>query len=270
MIIGKAISPFALRKKSSGNGTDADAQAFITATGISGTNATATNQLVIDLKAANIWTKMKAVYPMVGGTATSHKFNLKDARDLDAANRLVFSGGLTHSSTGILGNGTNGWANTFLDPSIIFPSGFASMGFYNRVAVTNLFYFMGVALSSVNFFRIQAVVGNVMRHVSKGTSATNHTVTDRLGFHANSRTSNTLITSIDNTGAFQTNVTTVSGAYPSLNIPLFAQNSSVGGIGNYINAELSFAYISDALTSSELTSLKSINQTFQTTLGRQV
>jgi hypothetical protein len=272
MILGKAISPFALRRKinGGGGGTDADAQAFITATGITGTNATATNQLVIDLKAANIWTKMKAVYPMVGGTATSHKFNLLNPVDSNGAYRLVFSGGLTHSSTGILGNGTNGWANTFLDPSIIFPSGFASMGFYNRVAVTNLFYFMGVALSSANFFRIQAVVGNVMRHVSKGTSATNHTVTDRLGFHANSRTSNTLITSIDNTGAFQTNVTTVSGAYPSLNIPLFAQNSSVGGIGNYINAELSFAYISDALTSAELTSLKSINQTFQTTLGRQV
>ena len=272
MIIGKAISPFALRKKNGGGGggNDPDAQAFITATGISGTNATATNQLVVDLKAANIWTKMKCVYPLVGGTATSHKFNLLNPVDSDAANRLVFSGGLTHSSNGILGNGTNGWANTFLNPSIIFPSGFASMGFYNRVAVTNLFYFMGVALSSVNFFRIQSVVGNVMRHTSKGTAATNHTVTDRLGFHANSRTSNTLITSIDNTGAFQTNATTVSGTYPVLDIPLFALNSSVSGIGSYINAELSFAYISDALTSAELTSLKSINQTFQTTLGRQV
>ena len=52
MIIGKAISPFALRKKNGGGsgGTDADAQAFITGTGISGTNATATNQLVLDLK----------------------------------------------------------------------------------------------------------------------------------------------------------------------------------------------------------------------------
>jgi hypothetical protein len=129
---------------------------------------------------------------------------------------------------------------------------------------------MGVARAPVKFFRIQAVVSNVMRHVSKGTPQTNHTVIDRLGFHANSRTSNTLLTSIDNTGAFQTNTTTVSGLYPSLSIPLFALNSSVGGINGYINAELSFAYISDALTSAELTSLKSINQTFQTTLGRNV
>jgi hypothetical protein len=270
MIIGKAISPFAIKRRNGGAANDADAQAFITASGISGTEATAINTLVVNLKSANIWTKMKAVYPLVGGTATSHKFNLLNPADSNGAYRLVFAGGLTHSSNGILGNGTNGWANTFLDPSIAFPSGFASAGFYNRVAATNLNYFMGVAIAPVNYFRVQAVVSNVMRHTSKGTIATNHTVTDRLGFHASSRTSNTLITSIDNTGAFQTNATTVSGAYPNLNFPLFALNSAVGGIGNYINAELSFAYISDALTSSELTTLKSINQTFQTTLGRQV
>jgi hypothetical protein len=254
---------------------DADAQLFFNAQTAAGVTLTTTqknavNQLVVDSKAAGIWTKFKAIYPIVGGTATSHKFNLKNALDTDAAFRLVFAGGLTHSSNGILGNGTNGWANTFLNPSIIFPSGFASMGFYNRTAITNLAYFMGVALSSVNFFRIQSFTGNLMRHTSKGTAQTNHTVTDRLGFHANSRTSNTLLTSIDNTGAFQTNTTTVSGAYPILDIPLFSANSSVTGIGTYINAELSFAYVSDALSSGELTSLKTINQTFQTTLGRQV
>jgi hypothetical protein len=248
-----------------------ETNAFLFSTQITdNTIQTATNTLVSDLKTANIFTKMKAIYPMVGGTATTHKFNLVNAQDTNEAFRLVFAGGVTHSSNGILGNGTNGYANTFLDPSIAFPSGFASMGFYNRVAITSLNYFMGVILSSVNFFRIQAVVSNVMRHVSKGTAATNHTLTDRLGFHANSRTSNTLLTSIDNTGAFQTNTTTVSGAYPSLSIPLFAANSSVSGIGSYINAELSFAYISDALTSAELTTLKSINQTFQTTLARNV
>jgi len=60
MIIGKAISPFAIKRRNGGGGggTDADAQAFITASGISGTNATAVNQLVIDLKAANIWNKI--------------------------------------------------------------------------------------------------------------------------------------------------------------------------------------------------------------------
>jgi len=121
MIIGKAISPFALRKKNGGGGgNDPDAQLFITATGISGTNATATNQLVLDLKSANIWNKMKAVYPLVGGTATSHKFNLLNPSDTNGAFRLVFAGGVTHSSTGVLFGGVNGWADTFMNMSTNF------------------------------------------------------------------------------------------------------------------------------------------------------
>ena len=96
---------------------DADALAFLTAASITdNTQKTAVNTLVTDLKAYNIWTKMKAVYPFVGGSATSHKFNLKDPRDLDAAYRLVFNGGWTHSNTGALPNGTTGYANTFFAP----------------------------------------------------------------------------------------------------------------------------------------------------------
>lgn len=82
-----------------GRGADADALAFITAANITDTTQkSAVTQLVTDLKSANIWTKMKAIYPFVGGTASSHRFNLKDPRDLDVAFRLVFNGGWTHSS----------------------------------------------------------------------------------------------------------------------------------------------------------------------------
>jgi hypothetical protein len=254
---------------------DADAQLFFNAESSAGVSLTLTeknavNQLVVDSKAAGIWTKMKAIYPLVGGTATSHKFNLKDSRDLDAAFRLVFNGGVTHSSNGILGNGTNGFANTFLNPSIVFPSKFASNGFYNRVAATNQGIYMGTQVGASNFFRI-AIVSLNIRHFNRSTATgqTNNTVTNELGFSANSRTSNTLMTSIDNNGTFQTNTTNVISIYSSYNIPLLASNSS-GAILGYSNAQFSFAYISDALTSSELTSLKNINQTFQTTLGRQV
>ena len=58
---------------------DPDAQAFLTAAGITDATITsAINTLVVDLKGYNIWTKMKAVYPFVGGTAAAHKFNLKN------------------------------------------------------------------------------------------------------------------------------------------------------------------------------------------------
>ena len=95
---------------------DPDAQAFITAAGITNpTQQTAINTLVVSLKANGIWTKMKAIYPMVGGTATSHKFNLKDPRDLDVAFRLSFVGGVTHNSNGITVNGVNGYCQTWIN-----------------------------------------------------------------------------------------------------------------------------------------------------------
>ena len=91
--------PFGFYK---GLGLDSDAQAFIAAAGISNpTEISAINTLVLDLKNNNnLWTTLKAIYPMVGGTATSCKFNLKDPRDLNAAYRLQFNGGWTFSSTG--------------------------------------------------------------------------------------------------------------------------------------------------------------------------
>ena len=93
---------------------DPDAQAFINAAGITGTTQqSAINTLVVSLKANNIWTKFDAIYPMVGGTATTHKFNLKNPADTNAAYRLSFVGGWTHSSTGALPNGTNAYADTF-------------------------------------------------------------------------------------------------------------------------------------------------------------
>jgi hypothetical protein len=94
---------------------DPDAQAFIDAAVITDTTQKAAiNQLVLDLKSANIWTKMLAVYPFVGGSATSHKWNLKNPLDTNAAFRLVFSGGWTHNSLGIKMNNSNTEAETYV------------------------------------------------------------------------------------------------------------------------------------------------------------
>lgn len=99
----------------SGASYDSDAQAFFTATGITdATQKTAVNTLVTALKAASIWTKYVAIYPFVGGAATTHKFNLKDPQDTDAAYRLTFSGGWTHNANGVTGNGTTGAARTYV------------------------------------------------------------------------------------------------------------------------------------------------------------
>lgn len=35
------------------------------------------NEFVKELKNHNLWDRMKAIYPFVGGTVNSHRFNLK-------------------------------------------------------------------------------------------------------------------------------------------------------------------------------------------------
>ncbi len=115
------------------NAVDADATAFITAAGITNlTQAAAINTLVNDLKTYGLWTKMKAVYPMVGGSATSHKFNLKDPRTVNAAFYLEFNGGGTHGTNGYLPSGSNSYANTWLTPSTTLNASSAHMSFYSR------------------------------------------------------------------------------------------------------------------------------------------
>ena len=102
-------------------GVDPDAQAFIDVTGISGANATAINNLVVSLKNQNLWVDMVAIYPMIGGTATTHKYNLKNPQDTDAAFRLSFAGGWTHDSSGAKPDGVSGtYANTFFVPQTHF------------------------------------------------------------------------------------------------------------------------------------------------------
>ena len=103
------------------SGLDVSATAFSNASGITdATQKSAINTLVKDLKRFGLWSKIKAFYPFVGGTAESHKWNLIDPRDLDAAYRLTFSGGWTHNTSGIKGNNTNTIADTKLSLRTVF------------------------------------------------------------------------------------------------------------------------------------------------------
>ncbi|WP_199121594.1 hypothetical protein [Pedobacter sp. ASV28] len=73
------------------------------------------HQIDVACKKADITTG--AVYPIVGGNATSHSFNFLDPRDLDAAFRLTFKGTWTHDNQGAFSINT-AYANTFITPFV--------------------------------------------------------------------------------------------------------------------------------------------------------
>ena len=110
-----------------GRGIDSDAQAFLTAASITNiVQQKAVNDLVIALKGYSIWTKMKALYPVVGGTAARHAINLRTPGTYN----LSFTAGWTHSSTGM--TPTNAYANTSLVPSSVLSQNNTHISYYSR------------------------------------------------------------------------------------------------------------------------------------------
>jgi hypothetical protein len=270
MIIGKAISPFAIKRRNGGGGgTDADAQAFITASGISGTEATATNQLVIDLKAANIWTKMKAVYPMVGGSATSCKWNLKNPVDSNAAYRLVFSGGGTFSANGYQPNGVNAFADTFFTPATNGLLNSSHISFYSRTNSDGVFTdFAGANLApngaTLLYIKSSNILyGTIDLYASTIPEYLQGTNTDSRGFYSLSRTASNLSKAYKNGSILATQTNSGNRTFSKL---LISSNNST----QFSNRECAFASIGDGLTDAEALAFYNAVQTFNTTLARQV
>ena len=248
---------------------DADALAFMTAASITdNTQKTAVNTLVIDLKAANIWTKMKALYPFVGGSASSHKFNLKDPRDLDAAYRLVFNGGWTHSSTGALPNGTTGYADTKLGANLLQTNNHLS--YYSRTSTVNPECELGVFNDLPSGILSQLrTANNYMSGQSAGIVFFTTTIS-ALGFWMGSKTSDTSRKGYLNGSLQATSTLPDNEVLPSLNLYLGARNKGGTTQEQFSTKQTAFASIGDGLSDTEAANFYTAVQTYQTTLGRQV
>lgn len=260
---------------------DPDAQAFITAASITdNTQKNAINTLVIALKWYSIWTKFKAIYPIVGGTASSHKFNLKDPRDLDAAFRLTFTTGWTHSANGMLPNGTSAFANTFLAPNShqSLTSGHFSLYSRTSIASTTTLGSNGVrdVTTAGGSITIRRSFGNarvfVMWDELTGGAIGPLTETDGRGFYVGSRTANNSLKFYKNASIIGTNTAIqVAVLLSANNYFISALNQGGTPISNtYDNKQLAFASIGDGLTDTESANFYTAVQAFQTTLSRQV
>ena len=253
-----------------GGGYDADAQAFITAAGITDlTQKNAINQLVLDLKGYSIWTKFNALYPFVGGTATTHKFNLKNPLDTDAAFRLVFSGGWTHSATGVLPNGTNAFADTKLIPNTVLAQNSFSFGFYSRTNIDALIVDIGsVGSNGVYTLLFSRYLNAIYNAINSSITYTTSANTDSKGLYVGNRTASNIIKNYKN-GSLLTTGTTASTGNNNGNIYLGAYNNN-GSVQYPSSREFAFASIADGFSDTEVSNFYTAVQTFQTTLSRNV
>ena len=248
---------------------DPDAQAFITATAITDTTQqNAIDALVIGLKTDLLWNKMLAVYPFVGGTATTCKFNLKNPLDTNGAHRLTFFGGWTFSNNGIQGNGTNAYANTFLTPQTHFTSGNSSLSHYSRTnsvdAGTPYGTKTGGFIASI-YLSLNTPSTTLFYNSNTGTAVP--TPTTALNLIQSRINYSNIIVALNGTATSYGNSEITLSNHP---IYIGARNNNNTSIDLYYSRQIAFSHIGLGLTQAECTLLYNRIQTFQTTLGRQI
>jgi hypothetical protein len=249
-------------------GIDSDAQAFITATGITNTiQKNAIINLVSAYKTYGIWTKRKAIYPIVGGTATTHKFNLKDPRDLNAAFRLDFFGGMAHDSNGLITN-FNSYANTYLTPSSVLDINSSSFTIYSRTNGNEASVDLGANSggSAMVDIYLRFTNGNMLSRIYNTSSYQSQANANTIGCFTFNRINSTTTKQLRNGSVINTS-TNSSVAMPS--IPLF-----IGALNNQgtsfasTTRGIAFVSIGEGLTDTEAANEYSAIQAFQTALGR--
>jgi len=257
---------------------DADALAFfarVTAAGGSLTlsEKTATNQLVLDLKANSLWTPMKAIYPMVGSSAAACAQNLKSSSFTG-----TFSSGWTFASTGVTPNGTSAYMNTNINPSL--QTNFITnhhQSFYSRTQTpSGNGWNMGVGFSTTGspLFGLSVVrSGNSAIYdsgyylVARSTS----TQTDGRAFwlgHCNASNSRKFV---KNGIVIATNTATDTIPASNANISIGALMDTATSSPNFfMSQQCAFASIGDGLTDAQASNFYTNVQAFQTTLSRNV
>jgi hypothetical protein len=228
----------------------------------------ALNTLETDLTTYGLTSKMKALYPMVGGTAAKHKFNFMDARDLDAAYRLVFNGGWTHSSNGALPNGTNAYASTGIKVSD-FAADSIGTGVYLRTNTDVL----GADVGTFDTSRFQLLT-RYAGAIYSGFPASNVTATgsttDSRGLTSIGRVSTTSRKTFKNGSLVFTSSETLTSTV-GINTYDFKIGASGGSsITWYSNKQNSLTAFKLAFTDTDEANFYTAVQAFQTTLSRQV
>jgi hypothetical protein len=254
-----------------GTSLDPDAAAFLTAAGITDpTQQSAVNTLVVSLKSDGLWSKMKAIYPFVGGTAASHKWNLKNPLDTDAAFRLVFNGGWTHSANGATPNGTNAWANSFLTPSTSLTINNTHLSVYSRSSSGSGIDIGATSVTdALNLFLAQSYFGNF--YADSYSSSSRFMLTSQtFGQLTISRTATNSFKAFKNNSQIGSTITSTFGTLPTWPIYIGATNRDNLSVIGYSPRELAFSSIGDGLSDTEAANFYTAVQTFQTTLNRQV
>jgi hypothetical protein len=247
--------------------TDPDVAAFISCTGITDpTQIGAVTTLVASLKSANLWNSFDAIYPFVGGTATSNSCNLKNPAKFS----IIWHGsGIIHNANGVTGDGTSAYGDTGFNAATAggnYSLNSGAYGLYSKTQNPAACAFMGASsglfnasyfgfaapnisvtgLNTVNFNNSNTETNASGNIILSRTDAATQALYSFSGTQANNAASSALIT----------NTVAVLGANFS------------GGPGSFAAMNFAFAFISAGFSAGQVATLQPIITTYETTLGR--
>lgn len=248
------------------------AKAFISVANITDpTQITAINYLVKELVDNNLMDKCRVIYPMIGGDATKHRYNLVDT----GAFQLTFVGGWTHGANGALPNGVNAYATTGFAPSTIAENNI-HFSYYSRTNSQILNeYVMGGSMPGAGFPVLYLRIRNEGNQSMAGVGNTNSNqpavsgMLDSMGLFTGNFQSNTLRQLIKNKTILNQNTVNQALSKPTLPIFLGSYNNNNAPL-TFTNKECAFASVGNGMTNVEQALFYDIVQAYQTLLTRNV
>ncbi len=199
--------------------------------------------------------------------ASQFKYNLVNPVDSDAAFRLVFNGGWTHSSNGATPNGTNGYADTKFIPTTNFNSlNDKCFGLYVGTNTNN-----GVEMGALSggYVGDQIVARNTNLAASSNSNLDPSTSasTDSRGFWLSTRSSSLSGKYYKNS----TSIITLSASVSQYNNSMFLGARRLTTSAEvFSDKRFQLALMGDGLTDTEAANLYTRVQAYQTSLLRQV
>jgi len=236
------------------------------------------NEFVFDLKGYNLWYKMSGIYPFVGGTSGSHKFNLKNPSDSNSAFRLHFQGaGTVHTTSGVEFLGPADYADTFFNPKSNLsglPIHVSALSLEDssqstidigawETADKRLLLFLDNSSNIANFDAYDEISGraqisNINSKAFFAASRINYVSGFLLAFNSSTIPTSSAVTTINISGNSKPDYSVYLGNVNSGDSPLAADGDRKFG----------FFSIGDGLTSGECVSLYTAVKNLQYNLGR--
>jgi hypothetical protein len=204
--------------------------------------------------------------------ASQFKYNLVNPVDSDAAFRLVFNGGWTHSSTGATPNGTNGYADTKLNDTSLTPNS-SHMSYYSRTNALSSTYEIGIYNGTKGIWLgLRQSSGSVFTGgiFQAGTSLEASVANlNSTGYYIGGKNGNTT-TKFYKNGANVLSIAKADTTATNTTIYLASLNQNGTPSFGFSTKQVAFSSIGDGLTDTEAANLYTRVQTFNQALSRNV